>query len=112
MMEGGEAVVFNELNIPFKPIIEVVSSFKLIRKQASIFELGIGKGRLLVCTLNLTEKDPAAKYLLNRMVSHVNSNEFNPEFVMETNEMKKLISSNITIDYDFSTDEALDPNAK
>ncbi len=112
MMEGGEAVVFNELNIPFKPIIEVVSSFKLIRKQASIFELGIGKGRLLVCTLNLTEKDPAAKYLLNRMVSYVNSNEFNPEFVMETNEMKKLISSNITIDYDFSTDEALDPNAK
>ena len=39
MLEGGSAVVFNELEIPFDPIIGVVSSFKLIRKQANLFEL-------------------------------------------------------------------------
>jgi beta-galactosidase len=112
MMEGGEAVVFNELGIPFKPIIEVVSSFKLIRKQASLFELRIGKGKLLVCTLNLTDSDPAAKYLLSRMISYSNSDKFIPEAIMKPNEILKLLNSKLTVDYDFSTDEALDPNAK
>ena len=112
MMEGGEAVVFNALNTPFNPIIEVVSSFKLIRKQASLFELGIGRGRLLVCTLNLSDTDPAARYLLSRMISYVKSDKFKPECVLDSTEMQKLINSGVAVDYNFSTDEALDPNAK
>lgn len=111
MMEGGEAVLFNDLEIPFTPIIEVVSSFKMIRKQASLFELGVGKGKLLVCTLNLTETDPASKYLLQRMISYVKSDKFIPEVTIEANELRKLMDSYTTVEYDFSTDEALDPNA-
>nr|NLN04508.1 hypothetical protein [Clostridiaceae bacterium] len=112
MIEEGNAVLFNDLNIPFKPIIEVVSSFKLIRKQASLFELGVSKGKLLVCTLNLSETDPAAMYLLGAMINYVNSDEFKPDTFVSPDELLYLIDKNLSVKFDFSTDEALDPNVK
>jgi beta-galactosidase len=112
MIEEGNAVVFNDLNIPFKPIIEVVSSFKLIRKQASLFELRVGKGKLLVCTLKLSESDAAAMYLFGAMINYVYSDEFNPDTVVSPGELIHLIDKNLNIKLDFSTNEALDPNVK
>src|SRR5699024_9717285 len=65
MLEDGNAIVFNDIDIPFDPIIEVVSSFKKVLKQASLFELKVGDGALLVCSLNLKQEDPAGEYMLN-----------------------------------------------
>jgi hypothetical protein len=47
LLERGSAVNFNGLNVPFDPIIEIVSSFKSIVKQASLFEWRVGEGKLL-----------------------------------------------------------------
>ncbi len=112
MVDEGEAAVFGETDIPFKPIIEVVSSFKLIRKQASLFEMRIGEGKLLVCTLNISEGDPAAMYLLGEMTAYAKSEDFNPEVEVKPSDIIKLLGADVNIRYNFSTDEALDPNVK
>ena len=111
MLEGGNAVLFNELPIPFDPILEVVSSFKLIRKQASLFELGVGKGYLLVCTLNLGETDPAAICLLRILLNYAQSDDFRPARSVAPGTLLGLLEESISVSYDFSTHEALDPNA-
>ena len=79
MLEGGEAVVFNNLDIPFDPILEVVSSYKLIRRQAGIFELAVGKGGLLVCALNMHNNEPGTVSLYNSMIRYLSSDEFRPK---------------------------------
>ncbi|MBI2844448.1 MAG: hypothetical protein HYX78_13720, partial [Armatimonadetes bacterium] len=60
MLTEAGAVVFDDPNLPFNPILEVVSSYKLVRKQANLFELKVGEGKLLVCTMNFDVADPGA----------------------------------------------------
>ena len=83
MLERGSAVNFNELNVPFDPIIETVSSFKLIIKQANLFEWKVGEGKVLVSTLNLDLSDPATAYLLDRMIEYVQGRDFAPRTTVD-----------------------------
>jgi hypothetical protein len=91
MLKGGSAVNFNDLEVPFDPIIDVVSSFKLIRKQANLFEWKVGEGRLLVATLTLDLSDPAAAYLLDSIVAYVQGGEFNPRTGVDIKTIARLI---------------------
>jgi len=48
MIENADAVDLSVLNLPASPIVEMVSSFKKIKRQAMLFELKVGNGRLIV----------------------------------------------------------------
>ena len=41
-------------------------------------EYRVGRGKLLVCTLHLTENDPAARWLKNRILAYASSEAFQP----------------------------------
>lgn len=108
MIEGASTVVFNDLDIPFEPIVEVVSSYKMIRKQASLFELRIRKGGLLVCTLNLEPSDPGANYLKQQMLTYLESDGFSPKTSITPEQLVKRLNSSRKFHVDFSTDEGYD----
>jgi beta-galactosidase len=93
MLEGASAVNFNELAVPFDPILEVASSFKLIFKQASLFEWRVGRGRLLVWTLNFDPSDAAAGYLLDSIVQYMQGAEFAPRTAVTPAQIERLIRS-------------------
>ena len=93
MLEHGSAVNFDELNVPFDPIIEVVSSFKLIIKQANLFEWKVGKGGLVVSTMNVDLSDPAAVYLLDRLIEYIQGEEFSPRNSVKSEIISELIRS-------------------
>jgi hypothetical protein len=112
MLENSQAIVFNDLQIPFDPIIELASSFKLIYKQASLFELAVGKGKLLVCTLNLREADPAACYLSGLLLRYAKSEEFRPRNKISCDDLIRIQKTPFGpygVDH---TDMAFDPNAQ
>jgi hypothetical protein len=96
------------MNIPFNPIVEIVSSYKLIRKQSSLFELLIGKGGLLVCTLNLNQSDPGACYLKSHLLNYLASSSFSPDAAIESDRIVNLLHSSQELNADFSTDEGYD----
>jgi hypothetical protein len=102
MMEGrgrrsgqpaASAVDFTGLDLPFSPILEVVSSFKTIRKQASVFEWQVGRGRLLVSTLNLDVSDPAVGWMLDCMFRYVQSDEFRPKEKVEVRRLRAYLNA-------------------
>ena len=47
-------------------------------RPAALFELGVGQGRLLVCTFNLDMADPAGVYLLDTLLAYAQSASFHP----------------------------------
>jgi beta-galactosidase len=112
MLEGGNAVVFNHLDIPFNPIVEIASTFKLIRKQALLFELMVGRGKLLVCTLNLFANDPAAKYMLKSLLDYITSDEFHPKDTVSSKDIRELVRRKYEPLETLGTDQAFDPNAQ
>jgi len=78
MLTDGEAVCLDAVPQAFDPILEVVSSYKTISKQAAIFEWRVGKGRLLVCSLKLSDSDPAAAYLRHCLLDYAGGDQFRP----------------------------------
>lgn len=108
MFRDGGAIVFNDLGIDFKPIVEIVSTYKMIKKQAGIFELGIGKGGMIVCTMNVLADDPAAQVLYSNMVKYLSSDEFAPDVSVSIAKMQEIMEMNINIEVDFTTDECYD----
>jgi len=78
MFRGAAAVQFDEIPEAFDPILEVVSSYKKLRRQAAVFEWRVGKGRLLVCSLRLPDSDPAAVYFRRRLFDYAAGEQFQP----------------------------------
>ena len=76
------AVVMNLDETPgLEPILEVVDNFVSNRQLGLIAETKVGKGRLLLCSidlLNLKDKKPEAAQLLRSLLNYMNRGKFNP----------------------------------
>ena len=110
MLEDGEAVVFDDSEIPFHPIIEEVSGYKLIRKQAGMFELQVGKGKLFICSLKLSKEDSGACYLRQLIENYIVSEEFQPQENVPAEKLLEQCRRLKQLRINFSTDEGYDVN--
>ena len=81
-----------ETAVPFQPIIEIVSSYKWIRKQAALAELLVGKGRLLISTFNLSANGPAEKWWFSNLLHYMESSDFNPAVCITLDELCTLFA--------------------
>jgi len=75
MIESGHAMnldaMAQDAGVLLKPIVEIVSSFKAIKRQAALAEFNVNQGRLMVCTFRLSPNDPAAVYLLRSCIAYL-----------------------------------------
>ncbi len=69
----------------------MVAATTQIRKQANLFELKVGEGSLLVCTMNLDLSDPATVYLLDHLIVYAGSNRFCPRTIAHPETLKRLM---------------------
>lgn len=75
--------VMNLENFPpaFKPIVQPIDTWFLNRRLAMLFETKIGKGNLMVCSIDLDSNEKenvVSKQLYKSIVTYMNSNEFTP----------------------------------
>ena len=94
MFAGGAACVIDTPNVPFSPLVEMVGTYKCAHKEALIFEYKVENGSLLVCSLNLSVDDPAARWLKNRIISYAMSEDFTPSISLTEEQLLSLSSQN------------------
>ena len=111
LLEDGKAVCFESDDVPFDPIIEVVSTHKFIHRQAALFEFRVLGGRLLVCGLHFSENDPAANWLKNRLITYMQSDAFAPEHSLTMEQLMSL-SGGKRVECVGNTNFASNPNDK
>lgn len=77
-------------NLPkdFRPLITVVPDLHHSYFISPLFEVKVGKGRLLVCGLNLSAKSSAARLFKNRLWRYVDSQDFDPKWEVGTDWFK------------------------
>ena len=90
MMKDSHTAALDLPSSDFAPIIEIASSYKNARREAMLFEYSIGKGRLLVSTLNLPDGDAGARWLKARMLEYAASDEFAPKTSLSISELISL----------------------
>ena len=95
LLENASAVCFEADEIPFDPIIEVVSTHKYVIRQSAMFEFNVDGAGLFVCSLDFKEKDPAAKWLLKQIISYMQSDLFQPKNEIDDTGLYKLASSKV-----------------
>ena len=95
--------------IEFKPIIEIASSYKYARREALLFEYRIGKGKLIVCSMNLPDSDLGAKYLKGEIIDYAASDKFNPEIALTAEQFYKLTHAKPVVVIE-NTNEAFNAN--
>jgi hypothetical protein len=93
MLVGSRSVVLDDPEIPFRPAIESIAAYKNARREAILFEYAVGEGRLLVCSLNLREDDPAARYLKASLYAYAMSECFAPKERLSFGELASLLGA-------------------
>lgn len=80
-----------ELTPNVKPIIEVIDNFNRAKRLAYVYEVNVGKGKLFVSTLNLTDrkmmKRPESHFLLFKIIEYLKSTKFQPSSTISVGEL-------------------------
>ena len=96
VLSPARAVVLNDLPPELAPIIQVIDQPLRNNREAVLFEAAVGRGRLLVCTLDVDshlERRIVARQLRYSLLSYAASERFRPavevrpevlEFVLST----------------------------
>ncbi|MFB6340833.1 glycoside hydrolase family 2 protein [Saccharicrinis sp. FJH62] len=75
----------------FRPILQPIDTWFLSRRLAQLFEANVGKGKLMVTTLNIDKNNgPASAQLRNSIVSYMNSAEFMPKDTLSADVITEL----------------------
>ena len=91
--KDARAFYINDYPEEYKPIAQPVDDFHRNNKLASIFELKVGKGKLLVCGFDLKdESNPVARQLKSSILHYMNSTDFNPAYEREITSLQKMLT--------------------
>ena len=94
ILQNSEALIIDEVPAEFLPIVQFVPDFNNNKKLSAIFEAKVGKGKLIVSTLDLQrniENRRDAKQLLSSLLSYMKSDEFNPKNSLDEKTLNKIL---------------------
>jgi hypothetical protein len=87
------AMVLDSLPRDLRPIVQVVDDWVTNRKLGLVLEAKVGKGRLLVCSIDLKtelDKRPAARQLLQSLQRYMADKEFAPRVSVSFSQLEQL----------------------
>ena len=89
-----QAMILDGFPTELKPLIQPIDTWFENRKLALAFEAKCSNGKLLVCSINMSDsldQRPVTKQLLSSMLNYMNSNSFNPETRLEISKVREII---------------------
>jgi len=94
-MSHSNAIILSSLPAGVKPIVRVIDDWFTNRPLALLFEVKVGKGKLLVSGIDFNgdiEKRPEAQQLLYSLKKYMTGSQFIPNVEVNAEEINKLIS--------------------
>ena len=79
----------------FQPIVQPIDTWHVSRKLGMLFEAKVGKGRLVMTTMNLTsdlDKRVAARQLRYSILKYMQSNDFMPAYELDAKVLTNLFT--------------------
>lgn len=89
-----QVMEMNNFPADFQPIVQPIDTWFINRKLGSLFEAQVGKGRIVVCSMDITsdlENRPVAKQLLYSISKYMNSSLFHPEKTLNMSVIEDLM---------------------
>lgn len=91
--KDARAFYINDYPENYKPIAQPVDDFHRNNKLASIFELKVGKGKLLVTGFDIkNEHNPVARQLKTSILEYIESNKFDPQYEKDISSLQTMFT--------------------
>ena len=78
MMSGSHSLISDPEMPEYRPILELIPSFKLIKRKSLLSEFQVGAGRLMVCGFRLADDDPAAVWMKHILLEYLEKHDYAP----------------------------------
>lgn len=94
-MDRSKAIILDDTPADYRPIVMAIDNYNRNSKLGIIFESKVGKGKLLVCTMDLEKeapKRPAARQMEQSLLDYMKSNHFNPAFELSPELLKRILT--------------------
>ncbi len=89
-----QVMILDEFPPSLRPLIQPIDTWFENRRLALAFEAGTGKGKLLVCSIdlykNITER-PVSQQLLHSILQYMNSPEFDPGVQLDQDQITDIL---------------------
>ena len=93
VVSRAQGTVLDALPNGLRPIVQVIDDWNTNRRLGLVWECRVGRGKLLVCSADLSkdlEKRPAARQLRESLVSYTAGKRFNPKVEVSKAELARL----------------------
>ncbi|MCX6897117.1 MAG: discoidin domain-containing protein [Verrucomicrobia bacterium] len=90
------AMILDDLPRGLRPVVQVIDDWFTARKLGLVFEAKLGKGKLLVCSVDLKnelEQNPVARQMRHSLLRYMGSDRFNPEVAVTREAVARLMTS-------------------
>lgn len=95
LVKNARPVILDEAPPSYRPSLQVIDNFERNHKLGLIFETRVGKGRLLICAIDLLRlrDKPEARQLLHGLLGYAGSGRFAPPDELSVELLRKLFPS-------------------
>ncbi|WP_141501138.1 sugar-binding domain-containing protein [Paenibacillus luteus] len=93
LLDRSVSLAIND-ELPFNPIVQVIPNFYHNRKLTNLTEYRVGKGKLIICGINIEEdlaNRPAAAQLRSSLIAYIARDDFAPEVTLDMKGLRKLL---------------------
>ena len=93
LLKYGRPIDLATLPDDYRPIVQVIDNVTTNRKLGVLFEAKVGKGRILVCSMDLQnlQEYPEARQMYYSLLSYMDSEQFNPKKELTISAIETII---------------------
>lgn len=89
------AMILDPLPVDLHPTVQVVDDWVTNRKLGLVFEVAVGEGKLLVCSIDLEkqlDQNPVARQMRKSLLDYMASSMFNPSVHVRSEQIRRLMN--------------------
>jgi hypothetical protein len=92
LVKNSRPIILDDTPARYRPTVQVIDNFERNHKLGLIFETRVGRGKLLICAVDLLELQdkPEARQLLHSLLQYLDSAAFTPKTELDANLLKRL----------------------
>ena len=96
LVKNSRPMMFDETPADYRPLVQVIDNFVSNHKLGLIAETKVGKGRMLICAIDLLgqQDKPEARQLLHSLLRYLDSEAFAPQTELDGERLNQLFVGN------------------
>ncbi len=93
LLRNSRSMILDAMPTGFRPLVQIIDNCERAQKLAAIFEVKVGEGKLLVCSINLPalQDKPEARQLLHSLLKYMNSDRFAPATAVDDATLQRIL---------------------